>query len=68
MSEPRDPAELVEEIEVEPVAEPEEAEQGVIDPADNYAEGVVVVEALDERDKIRARLTPGEHVIGGDAR
>jgi len=39
MSEPKDPDELVEEIEVEPVAEPDEPEQGLIDPADEYTEG-----------------------------
>lgn len=39
MSEPMDSAELVEEIEVQPVADPDEPEAGVIDPADDYTEG-----------------------------
>jgi hypothetical protein len=33
------PAEHVEEIEVEPVPEPDEPEDGVIDPSDTYTEG-----------------------------
>lgn len=30
----------IDDIEVEPVAEPDTPEEGVIDPADTYAEGV----------------------------
>lgn len=39
MSEPTPPEGLVEEIEVDPVDEPEQPEEGVIDPDDTYTEG-----------------------------
>jgi hypothetical protein len=31
---------VIEDIDVEPVAEPEQPDEGVLDPADTYTEGV----------------------------